>query len=77
MEELVRRMLALRTRYRGYKLLVLDRSRPEGVARLPLDRVERLESGALLLADGTLIPLHRVVGFEDDRGRVTMLRRGA
>ena len=72
--ELVRRLLALRQRYRGYAILVVDRSAASGLRRLPLDLVERVEGDTLLLVDGTLIPLHRVQGIVDHDGKLVWSR---
>ena len=74
--EIVRRLLALRQRYRGYAILVVDRSTVSGLRRLPLEAVERVEGDALLLADGTVIPLHRVQGVVDSEGRLVWSRGG-
>ncbi len=75
-ESVLRRLIALREAHRGYKLVVIDRASPTGVSKIPLDRVEAVTSDAAILDDGSVIPLHRVLGVEDERGRVQWLRRG-
>ena len=67
--ELLRRLVALRERFRGYRIVVLDRSLASGVRRLSVSEVERVERASLLLSDGTVIPLHRVLAVEDGEGR--------
>ncbi len=68
--ELLRRVVALRDQYRGYEIEIVDRlDSSTGVRRLPVELVERVTRGYMILSDGTMIPLHRVVGLVDAQGR--------
>ena len=72
---IISRLIALRERYSGYCILVVDRSRVTGVKRLSLEVVRGLEGEYIVLEDGSMIPLHRVVGVEDRDGRLIWTRR--
>ncbi len=72
--ELLRRLTALRDRYKGYRILIVDRSTASGLRGVPLEDVERVGPGSMELGDGTVIPLHRVVAVVDREGRVVWSR---
>jgi uncharacterized protein (UPF0248 family) len=59
----------------GYVAVVIEeRGAARGLRDIPLERVARLARGFLLLDDGTVIPLHRVVGLRRRDGGVVWLR---
>jgi uncharacterized protein (UPF0248 family) len=63
----------------AHRLRVVYRHRVEGVGErlveIPLSMVVKVDSWALHLAGGDVIPLHRVVELRDEKGRVVW-RRG-
>jgi uncharacterized protein (UPF0248 family) len=74
--ELLKKLVVLRERYQGYRVVVVDRAEASGLRRIPVDVIERVERSALVLADGTFIPLHRVVAVEDGSGVTVWSRFG-
>ena len=53
----------------GYVAVVIEeRGAGGGLRDIPLGRVARLARGFLVLDDGTVIPLHRVVGLRERGG---------
>ena len=60
----------------GYVVIAERGSRSSGVRSIPLESVERLGRGYLVLRDGTIIPLHRVLEVVDERGRTIYRRAG-
>jgi uncharacterized protein (UPF0248 family) len=54
--------------FRGY-IVVVWRGGSTGLARISFNDVVRVARGFLELRDGTIIPLHRIVAVEDERGR--------
>ncbi|KSW11473.1 hypothetical protein CF15_01070 [Pyrodictium occultum] len=71
LEEAVARFF--HTRARGF-IVVAERGTATGLRRIPRERVARVTSSHIVLDDGTVIPLHRVVALEDEAGR-TIWRR--
>lgn len=60
----------------GYVAVVIEeRGGTTGLRDIPLERIARLARGFLVLDDGTVIPLHRVVGLREQGGGVKLLRR--
>lgn len=55
-------------------VVIVERGTATGLRRLSLEDVERLGRGYLVLVDGTIIPLHRVVMVLDEKGDVVYSR---
>ncbi len=72
--EVVSRVFRLRDRYPGAELLVVDRLSATGVRRIPFERIVEVKKDHVVLDDGSVIPLHRVVGV--DVGGKRFWRRG-
>ncbi len=62
--EIIARLVALRDRYPDASLLVVDRLSPTGLRRVGVERIVRVKRDEVVLDDGSVIPLHRVVGVE-------------
>jgi len=59
----------------GYVAVVIEeRGGVSGLRDIPVDRVARLARGFMVLDDGTVIPLHRVVGLRGVGGELLPLR---
>ncbi len=62
--EIVARVVRLREKYRNAEILVVDRLSATGLRRIPAERVVSVKKDHLVLDDGSVIPLHRVVGVD-------------
>ena len=62
--EILSRLVALRDRYPDASVLIIDRLSVTGLQRLSLNRVVRVKRDELVLDDGSVIPLHRIVAVE-------------
>ncbi|ALL00227.1 hypothetical protein Pyrde_0177 [Pyrodictium delaneyi] len=51
----------------GY-IVIAERGTATGVKRIPRERIARVTRSHLVLEDGTVIPLHRVIAIEDGEG---------
>jgi uncharacterized protein (UPF0248 family) len=57
-------------------VVIEERGWAGGVREVPVERIRLLKQGFMVLDDGTLVPLHRVLGVRLRDGRVQWLRRG-
>ncbi|HIC98240.1 MAG TPA: DUF504 domain-containing protein [Pyrodictiaceae archaeon] len=55
-------------------ILVIDRRKTSGYREIPVNAVSRVSQSYLILKDGTLIPLHRVLGVKDENGNIVWKR---
>ena len=67
-EELARIIHSPRVETTAYSVVVEERGAATGLREIPLDQVEALKRGYLVLRDGTVIPLHRVVEIRGPSG---------
>jgi len=58
---------------RGY-VVISERGTVSGTKRISFDEIERVAADRIILANGTVIPLHRVLYIVDERGRVLWSR---
>ena len=58
----------------GARLVIEERGGATGLREVPVERVARLARGFLVLDDGTVIPLHRVVAVVAGDGSRRLLR---
>lgn len=56
-------------RGQGGSVVIVERGGASGLRRISLEEVTELRRGFLLLRDGTVVPLHRIVYVEDGEGR--------
>ncbi len=61
---------------RGY-VVIVERGTHTGLRRIRLENIEKLGRGYIVLVDGTIIPLHRVVKVLDDEEKVVYSRSTA
>ena len=59
----------------SYTVVVEERGAATGLREIPLDQVAVLKRGYLVLRDGTVIPLHRVVEIRGPGGSTNPRRR--
>ena len=57
----------------GY-VVIAERGTATGLKRIPRERIARVTRSHLVLEDGTVIPLHRVVAIEDEEGNTLWQR---
>ncbi|AEM39726.1 protein of unknown function DUF504 [Pyrolobus fumarii 1A] len=72
--EVVSRVFALREQYPDARIVIVDRVSPTGLRKIPVSRVTRVKKDHMVLDDGSVIPLHRVVMVE--AGDAVLWRRG-
>ena len=55
-------------------ILVVDRTKTVGYKEIPVSAIVRVTQSYLILKDGTLIPLHRVLGVKNKHGKIIWRR---
>jgi Uncharacterized protein conserved in archaea len=55
---------AKRSELSNYTVVILDRLSPTGTAEISANEIESFDANYIYLKDGTVIPLHRVVGLK-------------
>ena len=58
---------------RGY-IVIVERGTATGLRQISLESIEKLKRGYIVLVDGTIIPLHRIVMVLDERGDTVYAR---
>jgi len=56
------------------KILIVDRTITIGYKEIPVSAIARVTQSYLILKDGTLIPLHRVLGVKNEHGKIVWRR---
>ncbi len=59
-----------------YKIVIVDRLSPNGIVEIPADFVERADRNYVYMKDGTVIPVHRVLGIKKGDSYVWKRREG-
>jgi len=66
----LKRIIVLRDEYKGYSIEVVDRlASVSNIRKVDVSDIERVTKMYLVLKDGSIIPLHRVIGVVDSSGR--------
>ena len=55
-------------------ILVVDRTKTIGYREIPVSIVAKVTQSYLVLRDGTIIPLHRILCIKDEHGNVIWKR---
>jgi len=55
-------------------ILIVDRAETTGYKEIPVNTITKVTQSYLILKDGTLIPLHRVLGIKDKHGNIIWKR---
>jgi uncharacterized protein (UPF0248 family) len=58
---------------KGY-IVIAERGPVSGTRRISVDEIERVAADRIILRDGTVIPLHRVIRIEDEKGTTIWAR---